>query len=101
MLHYFEGLKASLERLQLEYVDVVFANRPDANTPMEGKHACMLGFCTIQPICMLGFLQNLLLFTCCMATTAFSPLNLIYGPHIFSHWCHNYFFNSKPFLPIL
>lgn len=30
------GLKASLERLQLEYVDVVFANRPDPNTPMEG-----------------------------------------------------------------
>uniref|UniRef100_A0A8C6Z4F0 Voltage-gated potassium channel subunit beta-1 n=1 Tax=Nothoprocta perdicaria TaxID=30464 RepID=A0A8C6Z4F0_NOTPE len=27
--------KASLERLQLEYVDVVFANRPDPNTPME------------------------------------------------------------------
>uniref|UniRef100_A0A667ZTA1 Voltage-gated potassium channel subunit beta-2 n=1 Tax=Myripristis murdjan TaxID=586833 RepID=A0A667ZTA1_9TELE len=26
---------ASLERLQLEYVDVVFANRPDPNTPME------------------------------------------------------------------
>uniref|UniRef100_A0A8B9HB72 Voltage-gated potassium channel subunit beta-1 n=1 Tax=Astyanax mexicanus TaxID=7994 RepID=A0A8B9HB72_ASTMX len=31
----FWGLKASLERLQLEYVDVVFANRPDPNTPME------------------------------------------------------------------
>uniref|UniRef100_A0A670Z6C0 Voltage-gated potassium channel subunit beta-1 n=1 Tax=Pseudonaja textilis TaxID=8673 RepID=A0A670Z6C0_PSETE len=29
------GLKASLQRLQLEYVDVVFANRPDGNTPME------------------------------------------------------------------
>uniref|UniRef100_A0A4W4FTR1 Voltage-gated potassium channel subunit beta-1 n=1 Tax=Electrophorus electricus TaxID=8005 RepID=A0A4W4FTR1_ELEEL len=29
------SLKASLERLQLEYVDVVFANRPDPNTPME------------------------------------------------------------------
>ncbi|NXE69138.1 KCAB1 protein, partial [Calcarius ornatus] len=28
-------LKASLQRLQLEYVDVVFANRPDNNTPME------------------------------------------------------------------
>ncbi|XP_060794207.1 voltage-gated potassium channel subunit beta-1-like isoform X4 [Neoarius graeffei] len=33
--HIIEGLKASLERLQLEYVDVVFANRPDSNTPME------------------------------------------------------------------
>lgn len=31
------GLKASLERLQLDYVDVVFANRPDPNTPMEGR----------------------------------------------------------------
>ncbi|KAI4889750.1 hypothetical protein NFI96_004075 [Prochilodus magdalenae] len=30
------GLKGSLQRLQLEYVDVVFANRPDSNTPMEG-----------------------------------------------------------------
>uniref|UniRef100_A0A803YMK9 Voltage-gated potassium channel subunit beta-1 n=1 Tax=Meleagris gallopavo TaxID=9103 RepID=A0A803YMK9_MELGA len=29
------GLRASLQRLQLEYVDVVFANRPDNNTPME------------------------------------------------------------------
>uniref|UniRef100_A0A8C3CDW8 Voltage-gated potassium channel subunit beta-2 n=1 Tax=Cairina moschata TaxID=8855 RepID=A0A8C3CDW8_CAIMO len=34
--HIIEGLKASLERLQLDYVDVVFANRPDPNTPMEG-----------------------------------------------------------------
>ncbi|XP_049318683.1 voltage-gated potassium channel subunit beta-1-like isoform X2 [Astyanax mexicanus] len=33
--HIIEGLKSSLERLQLEYVDVVFANRPDPNTPME------------------------------------------------------------------
>lgn len=30
------GLKGSLERLQLEYVDVVFANKPDVHTPMEG-----------------------------------------------------------------
>ncbi|KAG8142434.1 hypothetical protein E2320_006347 [Naja naja] len=33
--HIIEGLKGSLERLQLNYVDVVFANRPDPNTPME------------------------------------------------------------------
>lgn len=33
----FPGLKGSLQRLQLEYVDVVFANRPDSNTPMEGE----------------------------------------------------------------
>ncbi|ROL52075.1 Voltage-gated potassium channel subunit beta-1 [Anabarilius grahami] len=35
--HIIEGLKSSLQRLQLEYVDVVFANRPDSNTPMEGR----------------------------------------------------------------
>ncbi|XP_047455738.1 voltage-gated potassium channel subunit beta-2-like [Mugil cephalus] len=33
--HIIEGLKASLERLQLEYIDVIFANRPDPTTPME------------------------------------------------------------------
>lgn len=33
------GLKGSLQRMQLEYVDVVFANRPDSNTPMEGESA--------------------------------------------------------------
>uniref|UniRef100_A0A7N8Y2V7 Voltage-gated potassium channel subunit beta-1 n=1 Tax=Mastacembelus armatus TaxID=205130 RepID=A0A7N8Y2V7_9TELE len=33
--HIIEGLKGSLQRMQLEYVDVVFANRPDSNTPME------------------------------------------------------------------
>uniref|UniRef100_A0A8C5HC12 Voltage-gated potassium channel subunit beta-1 n=1 Tax=Gouania willdenowi TaxID=441366 RepID=A0A8C5HC12_GOUWI len=33
--HIIEGLKASLDRLQLGYIDVVFANRPDPNTPIE------------------------------------------------------------------
>uniref|UniRef100_A0A8C4EU34 Voltage-gated potassium channel subunit beta-1 n=1 Tax=Dicentrarchus labrax TaxID=13489 RepID=A0A8C4EU34_DICLA len=33
--HIIEGLRASLQRLQLEYIDVVFANRPDPNTPIE------------------------------------------------------------------
>jgi len=33
--HLIEGLNASLERLQLDYVDVVFAHRPDVTTPME------------------------------------------------------------------
>ncbi|XP_064409038.1 voltage-gated potassium channel subunit beta-1 isoform X1 [Latimeria chalumnae] len=33
--HIIEGLKGSLQRLQLEYVDIVFANRTDANSPME------------------------------------------------------------------
>ncbi|KAM7376818.1 hypothetical protein PAMA_013543 [Pampus argenteus] len=33
--HIIEGLRGSLLRLQLDYVDIVFANRSDANTPME------------------------------------------------------------------
>jgi len=33
--HLIEGLNASLERLQLEYVDLVYAHRPDRNTPIE------------------------------------------------------------------
>jgi len=33
--HLVEGLNESLERLQMDYVDVVFAHRPDATTPME------------------------------------------------------------------
>ncbi|KAL5536102.1 hypothetical protein ACEPAF_4207 [Sanghuangporus sanghuang] len=33
--HIIEGTKASLERLQLDYVDVIFAHRPDPTVPME------------------------------------------------------------------
>ncbi|XP_062300850.1 voltage-gated potassium channel subunit beta-3-like [Scomber scombrus] len=33
--HIIEGLRGSLARLQLDYVDIVFANRSDINTPME------------------------------------------------------------------
>ena len=33
--HIVEGLTASLHRLQVDYVDVVFAHRPDPHTPME------------------------------------------------------------------
>ncbi|KAJ3051891.1 Glycosyltransferase-like KOBITO 1, partial [Quaeritorhiza haematococci] len=33
--HIIEGLNASLKRLQLDYVDLVFAHRPDNLTPME------------------------------------------------------------------
>lgn len=32
--HVIEGLKSSLARLQQQYVDVVFAHRPDVGTPM-------------------------------------------------------------------
>jgi len=30
-----EGCRASLKRLQLDYVDIIFAHRPDYSTPME------------------------------------------------------------------
>ncbi|KAH7376700.1 NADP-dependent oxidoreductase domain-containing protein [Plectosphaerella cucumerina] len=33
--HIIEGLRASLDRLQLDYVDIVYAHRPDRLTPME------------------------------------------------------------------
>ncbi|EME45101.1 hypothetical protein DOTSEDRAFT_23182 [Dothistroma septosporum NZE10] len=33
--HLVEGTKASLERLGSEYVDLLYAHRPDRNTPME------------------------------------------------------------------
>nr|XP_019600707.1 PREDICTED: voltage-gated potassium channel subunit beta-3 isoform X1 [Rhinolophus sinicus] len=33
--HIIEGLRGSLDRLQLGYVDIVFANRSDPNSPME------------------------------------------------------------------
>lgn len=33
--HLYEGLKASLKRLQLDYVDVVHAHRYDDSTPIE------------------------------------------------------------------
>ncbi|XP_022624678.1 voltage-gated potassium channel subunit beta-3-like [Seriola dumerili] len=33
--HVIEGLRGSLSRLQLDYVDIVFANRSDVNAPME------------------------------------------------------------------
>jgi voltage-dependent potassium channel beta subunit len=33
--HVIEGAKASLQRLGLEYVDLIFAHRPDRATPME------------------------------------------------------------------
>ncbi|WVQ84710.1 hypothetical protein IAT38_006866 [Cryptococcus sp. DSM 104549] len=33
--HIVEGVTKSLKRLQLDYVDIVFAHRPDVTTPME------------------------------------------------------------------
>ncbi len=33
--HLFEGLKRSLKRTGLEYVDLVFCHRPDPRTPIE------------------------------------------------------------------
>lgn len=33
--HLVEGTKAALKRLQLDYVDLLFAHRPDPNTPLD------------------------------------------------------------------
>ncbi|EIE23150.1 hypothetical protein COCSUDRAFT_66187 [Coccomyxa subellipsoidea C-169] len=33
--HIIEGIKASLKRLQLDYVDLIFCHRPDTTTPIE------------------------------------------------------------------
>jgi len=33
--HIIEGTQASLQRLQLDYVDIIFAHRPDPDTPLE------------------------------------------------------------------
>lgn len=33
--HIVEGLRNSLKRMQLDYVDVVFSHRPDYETPLE------------------------------------------------------------------
>jgi voltage-dependent potassium channel beta subunit len=33
--HVIEGTRASLSRLQMDYVDLIFCHRPDPNTPME------------------------------------------------------------------
>jgi aryl-alcohol dehydrogenase-like predicted oxidoreductase len=33
--HILEGIKNSLKRLQLDYVDVIFCHRPDYQTPLE------------------------------------------------------------------
>uniref|UniRef100_A0A8C8SUV1 Potassium voltage-gated channel subfamily A regulatory beta subunit 3 n=1 Tax=Pelusios castaneus TaxID=367368 RepID=A0A8C8SUV1_9SAUR len=41
--HIIEGLRGSLDRLQMDYVDIVFANRMDANSPMEGGVCPMPG----------------------------------------------------------
>jgi aryl-alcohol dehydrogenase-like predicted oxidoreductase len=33
--HVIEGTKNSLQRLGLDYVDIIFCHRPDYDTPME------------------------------------------------------------------
>lgn len=35
LAHPFQGLKDSLDRMQLEYVDLIFCHRPDPRTPLE------------------------------------------------------------------
>ena len=43
--HIVEGLQASLARMRLDYVDVVFCHRPDVVTPIEEtvRRACARG----------------------------------------------------------
>ncbi|EEY15357.1 voltage-gated potassium channel subunit beta-1 [Verticillium alfalfae VaMs.102] len=47
--HIIEGLRASLKRLDLEYVDVVYAHRPDRLTPMEETAELALAWCLKNP----------------------------------------------------
>lgn len=90
---YFVGLKASLGRLQLEYVDVVFANRPDPNTPMEGNHTCCdavkfcLSVCSPRMVCLdfLFFFANCATFYMQHGFKTPPPSSkspLIYAPYI-------------------
>ncbi|XP_041947561.1 voltage-gated potassium channel subunit beta-3 isoform X1 [Alosa sapidissima] len=48
--HIIEGLRGSLSRLQLEYVDIVFANRNDVNSPMEGQGWSHSRFYTVSVV---------------------------------------------------
>lgn len=62
--------------MQLEYVDVVFANRPDPNTPMEGKHACWdaVPFTRLSAeVEWFAFSVSVLFSTCSMATALSLP----------------------------
>lgn len=36
--HIIESVKASLQRLQLQYIDIVIIHKADAMCPMEGKY---------------------------------------------------------------
>ncbi|XP_072349308.1 LOW QUALITY PROTEIN: voltage-gated potassium channel subunit beta-3-like [Scyliorhinus torazame] len=49
--HIIEGLQGSLERLQLEYVDIVFANRPDIPGSSEGSQRGEGGRRTVSVPC--------------------------------------------------
>ena len=40
--HIWEGMEGSLNRLQLDYVDMVFCHRPDPFTPTETVIACAM-----------------------------------------------------------
>lgn len=40
--HIFEGIEASLARLQMEYVDLVFCHRPDPYTPIADGLGCSI-----------------------------------------------------------
>lgn len=48
--HIIEGLKSSLKRLDLEYVDLIFAHRPDPETPIE-ETVRAFNYCISQGLC--------------------------------------------------
>lgn len=39
--HILESVKASLQRLNLDYIDVIFLHKADPMCPMEGKLKCL------------------------------------------------------------
>ena len=59
----YEGLRASLERLDLEYVDVVFCHRPDPTTPIEETVRASLST-PLAPALCLSLIASLLVTRC-------------------------------------
>lgn len=58
--HIIESVKASLQRLQLPYVDIVIIYKADPMCPMEGTYVCNSQYChNFQwlRVCLLGTLS--------------------------------------------
>nr|XP_053626395.1 voltage-gated potassium channel subunit beta-3-like isoform X3 [Cherax quadricarinatus] len=56
--HIVESVKASLERLQLDYIDVLIIHRADDMCPMEGNCSCSELFITIGGSGVMGLMVN-------------------------------------------